>query len=171
MSHHTFFLEAFHFQNPKCSSYQIDFVFVQDGDSLNTIIICLSINFRFGKKMSYHNDGFRSKNERNKESGMILMASTMGIFIILSIFAFYLARFSISETRMVLLYSRYKGLEIWQSVVLNMGCKFIKNLKRSNITGNLNNGTYTVSFDLNNDKLNQDTVYTLSYDKVICLNR
>ena len=30
---------------------------------------------------------------------MILMASTMGIFIILSIFAFYLARFSITETR------------------------------------------------------------------------
>ena len=33
------------------------------------------------------------------ESGMILMASTMGIFIILSLLAFYLARFSITETR------------------------------------------------------------------------
>ena len=39
------------------------------------------------------------KIKKNKESGMILMASTMGIFIILSIFAFYLARFSITETR------------------------------------------------------------------------
>jgi len=35
----------------------------------------------------------------SNDSGMILMASTMGIFILLSIFAFYLARFSITETR------------------------------------------------------------------------
>ena len=35
----------------------------------------------------------------NAESGMILMASTMGIFIILSLFAFYLARFSATEIR------------------------------------------------------------------------
>ena len=35
----------------------------------------------------------------NNESGVILMVSTMGIFIILSIFAFYLARFSVLETQ------------------------------------------------------------------------
>ena len=33
------------------------------------------------------------------ESGVILMASTMGVFIILSLFAFYLARFSVIESR------------------------------------------------------------------------
>ena len=39
------------------------------------------------------------KEKVNHESGVILMASTMGVFILLSIFAFYLARFSIIETR------------------------------------------------------------------------
>ena len=39
------------------------------------------------------------KAKLKNESGVILMASTMGVFIMLSLFAFYLARFSVVETR------------------------------------------------------------------------
>ncbi|GIQ98381.1 MAG: hypothetical protein CM15mP4_2180 [Candidatus Neomarinimicrobiota bacterium] len=41
---------------------------------------------------------FYPKNKRS-ESGMILLSTTMGVFIILSIFAFYLARFSVTENK------------------------------------------------------------------------
>ena len=41
----------------------------------------------------------KGRSKPGSESGMILMATTMGVFILLSIFAFYLARFSITESR------------------------------------------------------------------------
>ena len=39
------------------------------------------------------------KQKISNESGAILMSSTMGIFILLSIFAFYLARFASTENQ------------------------------------------------------------------------
>ena len=50
------------------------------------------------KKVDFMTDGFLPKNKRS-ESGMILLSTTMGVFIILSIFAFYLARFSVTENK------------------------------------------------------------------------
>ena len=104
--------------------------------------------------------------KKNNESGMILMASTMGIFIILSIFAFYLARFSISETRN----GAYHILDIKSRNLALTGAEhgmYIYKSSRNtdgvsinNITGNLNNGTYTVSFDLDNDESNQVLPYS-----------
>ena len=108
----------------------------------------------------------RLEKKKKSESGMILMASTMGIFIILSIFAFYLARFSISETRN----SAYHVLDIKaRNLALTGGEHGMYIYKSSrntdgvsinNIAGNLNNGSYTVSFDLDNDESNQVLPYS-----------
>ena len=108
----------------------------------------------------------RLEKKKKNESGMILMASTMGIFIILSIFAFYLARFSISETRN----GAYHVLDIKaRNLALTGGEHGMYIYKSSrntdgvsinNIAGNLNNGSYTVSFDLDNDESNQVLPYS-----------
>ncbi|MAI87266.1 MAG: hypothetical protein CMF99_09040 [Candidatus Marinimicrobia bacterium] len=106
------------------------------------------------------------KKRQNNESGMILMASTMGIFIILSIFAFYLARFSITETRNgayhvldikarnLALTGAEHGMYIYKSSRNNDGVNI------NNISGNLNNGVYVVSFDSDNNELTQALPYT-----------
>ena len=102
----------------------------------------------------------------NDESGMILMASTMGIFIILSVLAFYLARFSITETRSgayhildikarnLAMSGSEHGMQIYKSSRNTEGVSI------NNITGNLNNGTYTVSFDSDNDEAATALPYT-----------
>ena len=106
------------------------------------------------------------KKRQNNESGMILMASTMGIFIVLSIFAFYLARFSITETRNgayhvldikarnLALTGAEHGMYIYKSSRNNDGVSI------NNISGNLNNGVYVVSFDSDNNELTQALPYT-----------
>ena len=105
------------------------------------------------------------KIKKNNESGMILMASTMGIFIILSIFSFYLARFSVSETRN----GAYHILDIKvRNLALSgaeHGIQFYKSSRNTdgmtlnNVTGSLNNGNYTVSFDSDNNEENQTLPY------------
>ena len=102
----------------------------------------------------------------NDESGMILMASTMGIFIILSVLAFYLARFSITETRSgayhildikarnLAMSGAEHGMQIYKS------SRNTEGISINNITGNLNNGTYTVSFDSDNDEAATALPYT-----------
>ncbi len=106
------------------------------------------------------------KIKKNNESGMILMASTMGIFIILSIFSFYLARFSVSETRN----GAYHILDIKvRNLALSgaeHGIQFYKSSRNTdgmtlnNVAGSLNNGNYTVSFDLDNNEENLTLPYT-----------
>ena len=109
---------------------------------------------------------FNIRKKINNESGMILMASTMGIFIILSIFAFYLARFSITETRS----GAYHILDIKARNLAMTGAEHGMQLYKSsrstegininNITGNLNNGSYAVSFDSDNDEVTSTLPYT-----------
>ncbi len=106
------------------------------------------------------------KKRQSNESGMILMASTMGIFIVLSIFAFYLARFSISETRN----GAYHVLDIKARNLALTGAEHGMHIYKSsrnnnsvsidNISGNLNNGVYVISFDSDNNELNQALPYT-----------
>lgn len=96
----------------------------------------------------------RMNNERKSESGMIIMASTMGIFIILSLFAFYLARFSITESRT----GGYYMTDIKARNLAMTGIEHaIQSYKSSrsitnNISGNFNNGSYSVSFDTQNNE-------------------
>ena len=84
---------------------------------------------------------------------MIFIASTMGVFIILSLFAFYLARFSITE-------SRTGGYHMMDIKARNLAMTGIEHAMQSyktsrNISGvsdDFNNGSYSVTFDtLNNE--------------------
>tara|TARA_B100001741_G_scaffold53441_1_gene41284 strand:+ start:2281 stop:4203 length:1923 start_codon:yes stop_codon:yes gene_type:complete len=95
------------------------------------------------------------------ESGMILMASTMGIFIILSLLAFYLARFSITETRSGANYIQDIKTRNLAITGAEHGMQVYKELKStSELTGNFNKGSYTVSFDLDNDEVNTSLPFT-----------
>jgi len=95
----------------------------------------------------------KMNHERNSESGMIIMASTMGIFIILSLFAFYLARFAITESRTGGYYMadiKARNLAMTGIEHAMQSYKATRNI--SNITGNFNNGSYSVSFDTQNNE-------------------
>ena len=95
----------------------------------------------------------KMNHKRNSESGMIIMASTMGIFIILSLFAFYLARFSITESRS----GGYHMVDIKARNLAMTGIEhgiqlFKPSRSISELSGSFNTGDYVVSFDtLNNE--------------------
>ena len=81
------------------------------------------------------------------------MVSTMGIFIILSIFAFYLARFSVLETQS----GAYHVLDIKARNIALTGAEHGLHLYKTtrsttDVTKDFNNGSYTISFDSNNDE-------------------
>ena len=91
--------------------------------------------------------------KRNSESGMIIMASTMGIFIILSLFAFYLARFSITESRTGGYYmTDIKARNLAMTGIEHAMQSYKASRNISNISGNFNNGSYSVSFDTQNNE-------------------
>ena len=93
------------------------------------------------------------KKKINNESGVILMASTMGVFILLSIFAFYLARFSIIETRTGGYYTQdIKARNLAMTGIERGLLAYKPSRNTSTISGNFNNGNYSVSFDSQNDE-------------------
>jgi hypothetical protein len=93
------------------------------------------------------------KHKINDESGVILMASTMGVFILLSLFAFYLARFSVIETRTGGYHTQDIKVRNLAMTGIERGLQTYKASRNtSNITGNFNNGTYSVKFDSQNDE-------------------
>ena len=95
----------------------------------------------------------KMNHKRNSESGMIIMASTMGIFIILSLFAFYLARFSITESRTGGYYmTDIKARNLAMTGIEHAMQSYKASRNISNITGNFNNGNYSVSFDTQNNE-------------------
>ena len=92
-------------------------------------------------------------HKRDSESGMIFMASTMGVFIILSLFAFYLARFSITESRTGGYYMvdiKARNLAMTGIEHAMQSYKISRNI--SNVSGNFNNGSYSVTFDTQNNE-------------------
>ena len=87
------------------------------------------------------------------ESGVILMASTMGVFIILSLFAFYLARFSVIESRTGGYYTQDIKVRNLAMAGIEHGLYSYKSSRNtSDIDGSFNNGTYSVRFDSQNDE-------------------
>tara|TARA_Y100000817_G_scaffold155725_1_gene121724 strand:+ start:387 stop:2264 length:1878 start_codon:yes stop_codon:yes gene_type:complete len=87
------------------------------------------------------------------ESGVILMASTMGVFIILSLFAFYLARFSVIESRTGGYYTQDIKVRNLAMAGIEHGLYSYKSSRNtSDIDGSFNNGTYSVRFDSHNDE-------------------
>ena len=90
----------------------------------------------------------RLKQKISDESGAILMSSTMGIFILLSIFAFYLARFANTENRT----GGYYALDIKARNLALSGIEhglhvYASSKSTESFTKKFNNGNYTVSFD------------------------
>ena len=95
----------------------------------------------------------RYKKKLNDQSGVILMASTMGVFIMLSLFAFYLARFSVIETRTGGYHVQDIKVRNLAMTGIELGLQSYKSSRNiSNIDGNFNNGTYAVRFDSQNDE-------------------
>jgi hypothetical protein len=93
-------------------------------------------------------------HHRKSESGVILMASTMGIFIILSIFAFYLARFSVTESMTGGYYTLDIKARNLAMTGLEHGIQSYKSSRSiSEINGSFNNGNYKIEFDGSNDEL------------------
>jgi hypothetical protein len=77
----------------------------------------------------------------------------MGIFIILSLFAFYLARFSITESRTGGYYmTDIKARNLAMTGIEHAMQSYKASRNISNISGNFNNGSYSVSFDTQNNE-------------------
>ncbi len=100
------------------------------------------------------------------ESGALLMASTLGIFIILSLFAFYLSRMVMLESRN----TSFHALDIKTRNLAQSGLEYgLQSFKSSRnpstIQGNFNTGAYTVNFDT----LNYEDGTTLPYANYITL--
>ena len=94
------------------------------------------------------------KQKISNESGAILMSSTMGIFILLSIFAFYLARFANTENRT----GGYYALDIKARNLALTGIEhglhvYASSKSTESFTKKFNNGNYTVSFDDEKDEV------------------
>ena len=95
------------------------------------------------------------------ESGALLMASTMGIFILLSLFAFYLSRLVIQESRNASFHAldiKARNLALTGIEHAMQSYKMSRNI--SNITGNFNNGSYSVSFDTQNNETGAPLPYS-----------
>ena len=89
------------------------------------------------------------------------MASTMGIFIILSLFAFYLARFSITESRTGGYYMvDIKARNLAMTGIEHAMQSFKASRNISNVSGNFNNGSYSVSFDTQNNEAGTSLPYS-----------
>ena len=94
-----------------------------------------------------------TNHKPGSESGMIFIASTMGVFIILSLFAFYLARFSITE-------SRTGGYHMVDIKARNLAMTGIEHAMQSykttrnisEVSDDFNNGRYSATFDTQNNE-------------------
>ena len=94
-----------------------------------------------------------TNHKLGSESGMIFIASTMGVFIILSLFAFYLARFSITE-------SRTGGYHMMDIKARNLAMTGIEHAMQSykttrnisDVSDDFNNGSYSATFDTQNNE-------------------
>ena len=96
------------------------------------------------------------------ESGMALTASTMFIFVVLSIMAFYLARFSILNSESAGNYvSSIRARNLAQTG-LEVGLRNVEDSYsslQSSISGSLNRGSFSVKVYDNKDETNSDLLY------------
>jgi len=96
------------------------------------------------------------------ESGMALTASTMFIFVVLSIMAFYLARFSILNSESAGNYvSSIRARNLAQTG-LEVGLRSVKatySSLQSSVSGSLNGGSYLVKVDNTKDEQNTNLAY------------
>ena len=107
----------------------------------------------------------KTNHKLGSESGMIFIASTMGVFIILSLFAFYLARFSITESRtggyhMVDIKARNLAMTGIEHGMQLTKTSYSSLVSPSAVSGNFNTGEYTVQVDKDNDETGSPLPYS-----------
>ncbi len=103
------------------------------------------------------------KNTKNKiQSGFVVLASTLGIFVTVSFFAFYLARFSANESAT----GGYYIMDIKARNLASTGIEHGLQLIRSSfssfsspVIGNFNNGSYKVTLNTSVDEIGSNLQY------------
>ena len=96
------------------------------------------------------------------ESGMALTASTMFIFVVLSIMAFYLARFSILNSESAGNYVSSIRARNLSQTGLEVGLRSVKasySSLQSSVSGSLNGGSYLIKVDNTKDEQSTNLTY------------
>ena len=98
---------------------------------------------------------------RSSDDGVILISMSIGIFLIISIFTFFLMRLVVKEHNMSLLHSLdVKTRNLAHSALERGIYQFNNNRNISEQNGILNNGTYNITFDGINDENNLALPYS-----------
>ena len=98
---------------------------------------------------------------RSSDDGVILISMSIGIFLIISIFTFFLMRLVVKEHNMSLLHSLdVKTRNLAHSALERGIYQFNNNRNISEQNGILNNGTYNITFDGINDENNLTLPYS-----------
>ena len=101
------------------------------------------------------NESTRINSFLRNESGFALSASTLIFFMIMSIFAYYLARFTVTSRKTSANFIQNSRTLNLSQTGLEVGLTEIKEGRYGNLNGlngNLNNGSFTISIDENNDE-------------------
>lgn len=97
----------------------------------------------------------------SSSDGVILISMSIGIFLIISIFTFFLMKLVVKEHNMSINYSLDIKTRNLAHSALNRGIFQFKNLRNiTPQTGQLNNGDYEISFDGINDEDNDPLPYS-----------
>ena len=97
------------------------------------------------------------------ENGFALSASTLIFFMIMSVFAYYLARFTVTSRKTSANFIQNSRTLNLSQTGLEVGLTEIKEGRYGNLNGlngNLNNGSFTISIDENNDEESNALSYT-----------
>ena len=113
---------------------------------------------------------YLSMNKNNKiasflgnENGFALSASTLIFFMIISVFAYYLARFTVTSRKTSVNFIQNSRTLNLSQTGLEVGLTEIKEGRYGNLNGlngKLNKGSYNVSIDENNDEKSNALSYT-----------
>ena len=97
----------------------------------------------------------------SSSDGVILISMSIGIFLIISIFTFFLMKLVVKEHSMSINYAMDIKTRNLAHSALNRGIFQFKNLRNiTPQTGQLNNGDYEISFDGINDEDNDPLPYS-----------
>jgi len=97
------------------------------------------------------------------ENGFALSVSTLIFFMIISVFAYYLARFSVTSRKTSANFIQNSRTLNLSQTGLEVGLTEVKDGRYGNLNGlngNLNKGSYTISIDDNNDEESNALSYT-----------
>ena len=109
------------------------------------------------------NESTRINSFLRNENGFALSASTLIFFMIMSVFAYYLARFTVTSRKTSANFIQNSRTLNLSQTGLEVGLTEIKEGRYGNLNGlngNLNKGSYNISVDENNDEESNALSYT-----------